>query len=135
MKYNHNGKVINIPDDEILKNMNVLELSQEEAILVWLEDNEYEKNEEQEALCKKAKDNRITATIHKAGNNRAERKTSTRERKANPPKEKIIAAVADFLPSLGVSNVKIENIGKIITFSLENEDFKIDLVQKRKKKE
>lgn len=135
MKYNFNDKVINIPDAEIQANMKHLELTEAEAIQVWLEDNEYIENEEQNALCKKAKDNRVTATVHKAKAEKTERKPIERERKANPTKENIIAAVAKILPELGAVNIKIENIGKIITFSLENEDFKLDLVQKRKKKE
>lgn len=133
MKYNFNDKIINIPDAEIQANMKHLELTEAEAIQVWLEDNEYIENEEQNALCKKAKDNRITATVHQA-REKVERKPVERERKANPTKENIIAAVAKILPELGAVNINIENIGKIITFSLENEDFKLDLVQKRKKK-
>jgi hypothetical protein len=133
MKYNFNDKVINIPDAEIQANMKHLELTEAEAIQVWLEDNEYIENEEQNALCKKAKDNRITATVHQA-REKTERKPVERERKQNPTKELIIAAVAKILPELGAVNINIENIGKIITFSLENEEFKLDLVQKRKKK-
>lgn len=135
MRYNFNGKMLNIPDAEIKANMKNLELSEDEAIQVWLEDEGYLENEEQEQLCKKAKDNRVTATIHKAGNNRAERKPSTRERQANPTKEAIITAIAKILPELGAVNINIENVGKIITFSVNNEGFKLDLVQKRKKKE
>ena len=41
MKYNFKDKIINIPDVEILANMKHLMLTQEEAIMVWLEDNEY----------------------------------------------------------------------------------------------
>lgn len=133
MKYNFNDKIITIPDAEIQANMKHLELTEEEAIQVWLEDNEYLDNEEQNALCKKAKDNRITATVHQA-REKTERKPVERERKQNPTKELIIAAVAKILPELGAVNINIENIGKIITFSLENEEFKLDLVQKRKKK-
>ena len=110
MRYNFNGKNINIPDNEIKSNMKNLQLDQDAAILVWLEDEGYIINQEQEALCKKAKDNRITATIHKAGNNRTERKPSTRERQANPTKEAIIAGIAEILPNLGAVNIKIENI-------------------------
>lgn len=110
MRYNFNGKNINISDDEIKSNMKNLQLDQEAAILVWLEDEGYIINQEQEALCKKAKDNRITATIHKAGNIKSERKPSTRERQANPTKEAIIAGIAEILPNLGAVNIKIENI-------------------------
>ena len=41
MKYTlKNGKVVNIPDKEIEQSMKVLELTKEEAIEMWLEDND-----------------------------------------------------------------------------------------------
>ena len=55
MKYNFNGKVLNIPDAEIEKNMKALEISRDEAIEMWLDDNDYIENEEAEALTEKAK--------------------------------------------------------------------------------
>ena len=55
MKYNFNGKEINIPDAEIENNMKVLEISREEAIAMWLDDNDYTENEEVEELTAKAK--------------------------------------------------------------------------------
>jgi len=134
MRYKFNDKMINIPDEEIKNNMQVLELTEEEAIQVWLEDNEYLENEEQNQLCKKTKENRIMATIHQARAEGKRKTPSERVKKENPTKERIIAAIAEILPNLGANCIKIENIGKIITFSLENEDFKIDLIQKRKKK-
>lgn len=109
MKYKFNDKIVNIPDAEIQNNMKNLNLTQEEAIKVWLEDNKYLENEEQNALCKKAKDNRVTATIHKA-RKKIERKPVERERKTNPTKENIIAEVAKILPKLGAVNIKVENI-------------------------
>ena len=50
-----NGKTVNIPDKELEKSMKALELTKEEAIQMWLEDNDYEVNEEQEELDSKAK--------------------------------------------------------------------------------
>ena len=52
-----NGKTVRIPDKEIEKNMKILEISKDEAILLYLEDEGYIENAEQEALCKKAKEN------------------------------------------------------------------------------
>ena len=47
----------------------------------------------------------------------------------------IIAEVAKSIAALnGVSNLVIENKGKIITFALNGEDYKIDLIQRRKAK-
>ena len=45
-----NGKNVNIPDEEIKKSMKALDLTKEDAIQMWLEDNDYEVNEELEEL-------------------------------------------------------------------------------------
>ena len=66
MTYNLNGKNIRIPDADIERSIKSLELTKEEAIQMWLEDEGYLEKEEQEALEKKAKESRITATIHQA---------------------------------------------------------------------
>ena len=56
MKYTlENGKTVNIPDTEIEKNMKLLEISKEDAIEMWLEDEGYLDNEEQNELDEKAK--------------------------------------------------------------------------------
>ena len=55
MKYNFNGKEINIPDGDIKKLKISLDLSTEEAIEVWLDDHDYTANEEAEEMTKKAK--------------------------------------------------------------------------------
>ena len=55
MKYKlENGKEITIPDKEIDKLVNGLDLSIEEAIQTYLEDNEYEINEQVEEMTQKA---------------------------------------------------------------------------------
>ena len=134
MVYNLNGKNIKIPDEEIKKNMEILDLSQEEAIQLYLEDEGYLENEEQENLCKKAKDSGIMSTIHGAKSDKPKAKVE-RERKENPTKERIIAEIGKFLCQLdGISSVNITNIGKIIEFECENKHFKLDLIQKREKK-
>ena len=134
MNYTFNDKIIIIPDKEIDKLINSLEISKQDAIDLWLSDNGYEINEEQEALTKKAKDNKITATIHKAEGKTKERKKV--ERKPNPDKESLIAAMADFLNDLeGVDGVQVTNIGKLIEFNFNGKSMKIDLIEKRVKKD
>ena len=134
MIYELNGKKIRIPDDVLQISMAQLGLRQEEAIQMYLEDEGYLENAEQESLEKKAKENRITAKIHQA---RAENKKSQKERvkKADPTKEGIISAIADFLPSLNAENVEIANAGKLITFQMGADRYKIDLVRQRPPKE
>lgn len=134
MVYNLNGKNIKIPDEEIKKNMEILDLSEEEAIQLYLEDEGYLENEEVAELTKKAKDSGIMSTIHGAKAEKPKAKVE-RERKENPTKERIIAEIGKFLCQLdGISGVNIVNIGKIIEFECENKHFKLDLIQKREKK-
>ena len=45
----------------------------------------------------------------------------------------IIAEIAKILPNFA-ENVKIENAGKLITFSMGGDNFKIDLIRQRAKK-
>ena len=132
MRITINGKNINIPEDEIECNMKLVD-SREEAIQIWLEDNGYANNEEQEALCAKAKDNRITSTIHDAKDIAVEKKKREVTRKENPTKEMIISEVAALLKGLA-EDVTIENAAKIITFTLDGNSYKLDLIQRRAKK-
>ena len=135
MKYTINKKEINIPDEELDNLIDKLDLTMEEAIQVWLEDEGYEVNEEVEALTQKAKDNKITATIHGA---RADAPKAKREvvRKENPTKEALIQILAQTLSKQeNITDLKITNIGKIIEFKTnDGKSFKLDLIQRRDKK-
>lgn len=134
MNYSLNGKIIRIPDNDIKRTVDCLGISKEEAIKVWLEDEGYIENEEQERLCKKAKDNRITATIHQATTVKPKQKTQKeRVKKDNPIKEMVIAEIAKILPNFA-ENIKVLNISKLISFTIGNETYEIDLKQKRKTK-
>lgn len=134
MIYDFNGKKIKIPDAEIENSMKLLQLSKDEAIQMWLEDEGYLENEEQVALTQKAKDERITATIHQASAKDATKKTQKeRVRKENPTKEMVIAEIAKLLPNFA-ENIQVLNIGKLISFTIGEETYEIDLKQKRKPK-
>lgn len=134
MKYNLNGKKINIPDSEIERSMKSLELTKEEAIQMWLEDEGYLENEVQEELERKAKENHITATIHQASSKDVRKKTQKeRVHKENPTKEMVIREIAAILPNFA-EDIEILNVGKLISFRIGNEKYEIDLKQKRKPK-
>ena len=133
MNYNFNGKNIRIPDADIERSMKTLDLTKEEAIQVWLEDEGYLENEEQEELCKKAKENRITATIHEASAINKKKTQRERVRKENPTKEMVIAEIVKILPNFA-ENVQVLNIGKLISFTIGENTYEIDLKQKRKPK-
>lgn len=124
-----NGKVVKVASAWVTKTMKALDTDLEDVLLMFLEDNDYLENEELEELDKVAKANKPKI---KAKSD-TERKKVTRERKPNPTKEMIISRVAEMLNTFA-SDIKIENVGKIITFKVDNKDFKIDLTEKRVKK-
>lgn len=130
MIYELNGKNIRIPDEEIKKNMQILEISQDEAIQMYLEDEGYLENEVVEELTKKAKENG-TAKV-KAKSDKV-RKPVKRERKPDEEKEKIIEILQNALKNEGIA-AEITNKSKIIEFSIENNHYKLDLIKKRPKK-
>ena len=130
MVYNFNGKNIRIPDAEIEKNMRLLDLTKDEAIELWLDDNDYTENAEAAELTAKAKENKVN---HEAKSEK-QRKTAKRERKPDEEKENIIKILENALKKEGIS-AEITNKSKIIEFSIGNNSYKLDLIKKRAKKE
>lgn len=127
-------KEVRIPDTDIERLVKTMQIDKEDAIQIWLEDEGYLINEEQEELNQKAKENKS----HKIA--KAERKApivlkNKKEKvvKENPTKEMVIAEIAKILPNFA-TDVNIENKAKIITFHIGDEEYKLDLIQKRKKK-
>lgn len=126
-----NGKTCKISTKWVEDTSKRLDLDEYETVEMWLSDNGYLDNEEQDELDKKAKG--VVKNIVKS---ETPKKKTQKERvqKENPTKELIISTIAKALENLNISNLNIENKAKLITFSLNNEDFKVDLVQKRKPK-
>ena len=133
MRYKLNEKKeIRIPDEDIQRLMSTMKLDKDEAIQLWLEDEGYLINEEQEALCKKEKEN----IVKNIGERKAPIVLKNKKEKVvkdNPTKEMVISEIAKILPAFA-TNIKIENKAKLITFNIGDDEFKLDLVQKRKKK-
>lgn len=127
------NQFVKIPREEVERIMQGLEVSEDDACWIWCEDNGKVLNEEQESLDKKAKDNRITATIHQA---RAETTKERKkvERKPDETKDSLVEQLAKFLKDL-VENVQIVKVGKLIEFDIKDEHFKLDLIRQRKPKE
>lgn len=123
------GKVVKCEKEWAEKSMKLLDTDLEDVLLMWLEDEGYITNDEQEELDKKAK-----GVVKPKAGDKTQRKPREKVQKENPTKELIIAEIAKTLQALGVSNLKIENKAKLITFDYVNEQFKVDLIQKRKPK-
>lgn len=131
MKYNLNGKVLTIPDAELEKNVRLLNITKDEAIKLWLEDNDYCENEEVEILTQKAKENK--AVQHGAVNTNKTRAVTKRERKPDLEKEEIIHKLAEFLQTTAES-VEITNKSKLIEFNIGENHYKLDLIKQRSPK-
>ena len=124
-----------IPDHEIDKLMESLDISITEACEIYLSDHEIVKNEVVEELTSKAKKNKVTNTIHGAKGEKKERKA--REKKENPLKKEIIEELFYGLTRnlLYSDCINIRNDEKYIDFTIEGRDFTVNLVEHRKKKE
>lgn len=127
MNHKFNGKNINIPDAEIQNNMKLLGISKEEAIQMWLEDNDYLENEIVVELTKKAKENKAVDHGAKADK---ERKPVKRERKPDLEKENLIEILANCLKNAGY-DAEITNKSKIIEFKVGENHYKLDLIKQR----
>lgn len=131
MMYDIGGRKVRIDDKIIEKLKSTFELTQEEAIQMYLEDEGIEINEEQEALHEAAKDVKIDhgaksqAEIDKkaAGGKRGPRK--------DEDKEQIIALLAETLGEGTFEAVEVINKGKTIHFDFNGKPYKIDLVFRR----
>lgn len=124
-----NDKKVKVAKKWVDTSIEKLDTDLEDVLLMWLEDNDYLVNEELEELDTKAKTNKIKL----GATEKTERKKVVRERKPNIIKENIIKNLENCVKSFA-NDVKVENVGKIITFSYENKQFKIDLTEKRAKK-
>lgn len=136
--YRINGKVIEITleNDKIVKcskewaekTIKLLDTDLEDVLLMWLEDNEYLENEEQQELDNHAKSNKIKLN---ATDTKKKKTPKERVAKAQPEKEFLISLLAKALENDEITNVNVENKAKIITFSYKNANYKLDLIQKR----
>ena len=133
MKKMVNGKNVNIPDDTIKKYMEILELTEEEAIQTYLEEEGYLENEEVEEMTKKAKINKTDKIVVQS---KAEKKKTERKPTENPLKQAIIEDIYKFLTQNGtLYNIKVVNKTKTIDFYAENKYFSLNLVEHRPKKD
>lgn len=130
MKYTlENGKVVNIPDKEIEKSMKALDLTKEEAIEMWLEDNDYEVNEEQVALDEKAKKVKINhgaSAVDKSAKEKKERKVIVSDEK-----QALFSNIYQNLVDIYGESVEIVKENKLLTVKIGSKTFKLDLIEQR----
>jgi hypothetical protein len=133
IKYSFNGKMLNIPKKEIEKSMKLLDLSLTDAIQMWLEDEGYLDNEEQNHLCEVAKMNKITQNIHQAGERGRKSSKKPKTVKVSTEKTELFAEILQNLQE-NHQNVEILKENKLISVEINGKIFKIDLIEQRKPK-
>ena len=124
MKYNFNGRNLIIPDTELTKLMKTLNLSQDEAIQLWLEDNDYVINETVEELTAKAK------TIRRYEKSDKERKKSTRERKIDEEKKRFLMDIKTLIEGLGGNVINIKNEAEF-SYTFGENSYTVKLIKHR----
>ena len=120
---------------EVENLMKLLDISEEEALEMIEDDKRIDKGEklfelsaEQKKVAKKMKNS--TRAVDAYG------KTRTRERKENPTKRMVIELLVECLRNSGeVDNIDVENVEKIINFTIGENTYKLDLIQRRKPKD
>lgn len=126
MKYELNKKTINIPDTDIKTFMDKYSLSQDEAIQLWLEDNDYLENEVVNELIEKTKGQRHYEKSTK------ERKASTKERKVDEEKKYLLNLLINAINNENcIDSVKNE---AEFSFTFGENNYTVKLVKHRPKK-
>ena len=130
MKYTlPTGKTVNIPDKEIEQSMKALDLTKEEAIEMYLEDEGYLDNDEQIELNEKAKKVKID---HQASaiDKTEKKEKKVREVKVSDEKQSLFAEIVANLVENG-RNYQILKENKLISVQIGEKIFKIDLIEQR----
>lgn len=124
MIYNFNGKNLTIPDDEIKNSVKCLGITKEEAIQMWLDDNDYTNNEVVEELSEKAKKN-----IKRYEQSTKERKKSTKERKVDEEKKYLLDLLIKAINNENcINNVKNE---AEFSFTFNENNYTVKLIKHR----
>ena len=130
MKYTlSNGKVVNIPEKEIENFMKSLDLTREDAIQMWLEDNDYEVNEEQEELDSKAK--KVKIQHGASAVDKTEKEKKPRVVKISDEKQALFSEILSNLEDVYPNSVEIVKENKLLTVKVGTKTFKIDIIEQR----
>ena len=131
MKYTlPNGKKNNIHDREIKSHMANLQLTEEEAIQLYLEDEGYLDNEELEELDSKAK--KVKIQHGASAVDRTEKKEKKpRTVKISDEKQGLFNNIYNFLVETYGGSVEIVKENKLLTLKIGEKTFKVDLIEQR----
>lgn len=119
---------MNKKEKAIQNYMKSLDISREEAEQLWEDDNSGYESEEMKEMGRKAKEN--VKRYEKSDKNR---KSSSRERKVDETKGRLIGEVATLLEKLGGENIATKTETEI-KFDFEGENYTFKLTKHRKPK-
>lgn len=129
------GKKINIPDEKIKLYMTKLDLTNAEAIEMYLDEKGYQVNEEQERLNDYAEKMRtdvgIGRTIDAPKKEKTKRPT---QRKVSDEKKEIFSTILKNLDrAAGVTreNITVLKENKLLQVKIGEKVFKIDIIEQR----
>ena len=128
MKYEVNGKKYDVPDNEVDRLVDALEISISDACELWLADNGKIENDEQEALDNAQKGKRRYEKGAEA------RKKTTKERKIDYDKADLLEIIRNTLeitPDLAITGQKNE---VELSFDYKNAEYTLKLTKHRPKK-
>lgn len=131
MVYELDNKKINIPDTELNKLMTKLNISKDEAIWTYLEDNDLvELDEDTQALNEKAKKNKVD---HGVAYKKAEKK-APKPKVVTDSKKEIFEAIWGAISEKFGENAQITTENKYIDVQYGGFSYTINLVEHRKPK-
>ena len=126
-----NGTTHVIPDEKIDEMVENLDLSIQEAIDLWFEDNGIQTNEEQDELDKKAKKNGFK--LSNLSEEPSKKKGAPRTVNSSDEKKELFQNILKNLKN-SYENVTILNENKLIEVKINEKTFKINITENRIKK-
>lgn len=132
MKYTKNGKSIIIPNEELENLMSKLDLTKEEAVQTWLEDNDFEENAEQQALDQKASKVKISVEARASA---PKKEKQTRTTKVSDEKKALFDEIRSNLEDVYKENITVLKENKLLEVKIGEKKFKIDIIETRVKKQ
>lgn len=127
-------KTINIPDATIKEYEKCFELSTEEAIKMYLEEEGYLDNAELDELEEKAEKNKVS--VRGEAKSKTERKKTSKPKvvKVSDTKKELFSVISQFLTETFGENAEVLKENKLIQVKIGEDMFKIDIIQQRKPK-
>jgi hypothetical protein len=126
-----NGKTYNIPDKEIDLYVASLGITISDAVDLWLEDNGYQTNEEQEELNATA--SKVKINLGNGAADKKSRKGAPRTVKVSDEKKDLFQIILENLKE-NYENVEVLNENKLFSVKINEKSFKINITEDRKPK-